>query len=238
MILEKIIQRIKHNTKRFLAAFGLRKSSQIIDSSNEILRERALYITNNGERFDPELAPWLWEDKNHLPRYEFAMKYAMPDATVLDIACGTGYGTKMLASVSKKAIGVDISETAITYAKKKNKVKNNDFFVNDFYENTYTADLVVSFETIEHIKSDNFSDILTKLVSCANKRVIGSVPYLEKTGNNYHHHTFGIDESMFECLSKTGEVTFYYQDTEGVIRNNGTLKINVQNLIFMFDRKV
>ena len=54
----------------------------------------------------------------HLIRYELAKEF-VKDKTVLDIACGSGYGTKILAEAGAREVeGIDISEEAIISARK------------------------------------------------------------------------------------------------------------------------
>jgi len=93
--------------------------------------------------------------QEHLDRYMFASKFTY-DTNVLDIACGTGYGTHMLAENAKYVVGVDISYDAIEYAKSHYNKPNITFtegnaLVLPFADNTF--DVVVSFETIEHINN-------------------------------------------------------------------------------------
>jgi len=54
--------------------------------------------------------------KEHLSLYNFARKFVL-DKEVLDIGCGTGYGTFFLSNIAKSVIGVDISIDAINRAK-------------------------------------------------------------------------------------------------------------------------
>jgi len=98
-------------------------------------------------------------EREHLDRYKFAGNYA-GGKVVLDIACGTGYGSKYLLSYKPKMVyGVDISEEAIAYAKDNFKSKKLIFKVGNATDlkdfNNILFDLVVSFETIEHIKNYN-----------------------------------------------------------------------------------
>ncbi len=54
----------------------------------------------------------------HKSRYEFAAKHA-PPGRLLDLACGVGYGTRLLADCRADLLsltGVDISVRAIEYA--------------------------------------------------------------------------------------------------------------------------
>ena len=56
----------------------------------------------------------------HLERYAFATDNLIP-GQVLDIACGVGYGTAMLATskMIAHAIGVDISVAAVRFASQR-----------------------------------------------------------------------------------------------------------------------
>lgn len=94
----------------------------------------------------------IWAD--HLARYEFAKQYTQ-SKIVLDIACGDGYGSSLLAETATKVTGVDISEETINQARKKYTNVNLNFAASDalrFFENSSELfDVIVSFETIEHI---------------------------------------------------------------------------------------
>jgi len=190
---------------------------------------------NNGERYDPDIASMInCKDLCHVARYEFAKTYLLSEDIVLDMACGTGYGTKLLSNHCQTISGVDISSVAIKYAKSKYRNKNIEFIVGDFFSYTKKADAVISFETIEHIKYDgNFADIIQKLADYSNRIVIGSVPYKEKMGNNKYHYFFGIDEGYFVFLRKSGNLSFFYQTNDGKIYSNEPSN-NIQNLIFVF----
>jgi ubiquinone/menaquinone biosynthesis C-methylase UbiE len=69
----------------------------------------------------------------HLTRYTFAALCARP-GRLLDIACGSGYRTKLLAAQSQgviKAVGVDISEDAIAYARNRYRDARVEFIAAD-----------------------------------------------------------------------------------------------------------
>ena len=88
----------------------------------------------------------------HLHRYALAMEYTR-GKTILDIACGEGYGSNLIAREAEKVVGVDVDDKTIKLAKEKYKVKNLEFIRGEV-ENIPCAsqafDVVVSFETIEH----------------------------------------------------------------------------------------
>lgn len=89
----------------------------------------------------------------HLHRYIFASSFC-EGKTVLDIASGEGYGTNLLASVSAKVYGVDIDNNAIVEASRKYKKQNIQFLqggVTSIPLAQECVDVIVSFETIEHL---------------------------------------------------------------------------------------
>lgn len=98
-------------------------------------------------------------ERQHLARYQWALTFAK-NRDVLDCACGTGYGTKMLmAAGAKSAVGVDASEEAISFAQTSYTASGISFRVDDAQAlhsvPSESKDLVVSFETIEHVPNDS-----------------------------------------------------------------------------------
>ncbi len=103
-----------------------------------------------GERYVPEIEGEI--ELEHLHRYAIARELAY-GKDVLDIACGEGYGSELLATVARKVTGVDISEEAIVHASRKYVQPNITFAVGSCATIPLadaSIDLVVSFETIEH----------------------------------------------------------------------------------------
>jgi 2-polyprenyl-3-methyl-5-hydroxy-6-metoxy-1,4-benzoquinol methylase len=99
---------------------------------------------------------------DHLNRYEFACEKlsGLQQGQLLDLACGVGYGTKMLADrLGLPVIGADVNESAIFHAKRYFSNTLTEFMLADaekleFEESTFDA--IVSFETIEHIQFSEF----------------------------------------------------------------------------------
>jgi len=89
----------------------------------------------------------------HLKRYMFAQPHCV-DKVVLDAACGTGYGSAELARVASSVLGVDAHEGAVAYARERYAGENVAFEVMDVSSlrlGDMSVDVVVSFETIEHL---------------------------------------------------------------------------------------
>ena len=109
-----------------------------------------------GERFIEceETAGQLIE-REHWQRYMVAAKLVEPGAAVLDIACGSGYGTAYLSRFAGHVYGVDISSDAVAYAEGRYGRPNLRFLQGDVSQiplDSGSVDLVVSFETIEHVE--------------------------------------------------------------------------------------
>jgi len=80
--------------------------------------------------------------QEHVARYRFARERAK--GRVLDVACGTGYGTAMLG-----AVGVDLSLEALRYARRHPARYVAADAARLPFDRVF--DTVVSFETIEHV---------------------------------------------------------------------------------------
>lgn len=103
-----------------------------------------------GERYIPFVRGDI--ELEHLHRYAFARDLASRK-DVLDIACGEGYGSYLLAGTAKTVIGVDLSEEVIRHARSKYVIPNLEFLQGDCTRiplGDSSVDMVVSFETIEH----------------------------------------------------------------------------------------
>lgn len=91
----------------------------------------------------------------HLRRYLLAARFAN-GARSLDAACGTGYGSKLLADHGAAAVlGVEIDERTIAYAERYHAHDRVRFAAADVTRcpaQDHSIDLVTSFETIEHLR--------------------------------------------------------------------------------------
>ena len=104
----------------------------------------------SGERFLPEMQGTIALE--HVHRYVMAQHLAV-GKVALDIACGEGYGSAILAETATFVYGVDIAVDAIAHAQQRYQ-RSNLKFLNGTCARIPLADgsvdLVVSFETIEH----------------------------------------------------------------------------------------
>ena len=106
----------------------------------------------SSERQPVESAGRWWGE--HMHRYNEALLHINPDDIVLDIACGTGFGTDIIAGKTKGMVtGGDIAEEAINECKSRWQKSNLEFKVLDgtrldFPDQYFNK--IVSFETLEH----------------------------------------------------------------------------------------
>lgn len=156
-----------------------------------------------GERVIPgEVNDDLWAE--HVARYAFAARLAK-DARVLDIGCGTGYGTAELAQHARSATGIDIAPDAIVYATEHYPIRNTTFLAASASAIPFPGasfDLITAFEVIEHL--DNWHELLiearrllhpegTFLVSTPNKLYYAESRAKEGP-NPFHAHEFEFAE--------------------------------------------
>src|SRR4051812_38470215 len=107
-----------------------------------------------GERYIPELE-WPEVSYEHWHRYLYAERL-VEGKSVLDVACGEGYGSHWMARRAERVVGVDISEEAIAHARVRYPGRNLSFLQGGVdllpLEGVGLFDVVTSFETIEHIE--------------------------------------------------------------------------------------
>jgi len=139
----------------------------------------------------------------HSARYTFALTYVR-DLLVADIACGLGYGCRILKEGgAKRVIGIDASQDAIAYARSKHSVEGTVFHVADATLvplASGSVDTITSFETIEHISNTMglFSEF-RRVLKARGKLIISSP---NDWGLTQHHcHTWTPFEFMAEVAA-------------------------------------
>ena len=143
----------------------------------------------------------------HLQRYQFAAEH-LRGQRVLDMACGCGYGTALLAerNPDKQVLGVDIDPEAIAYARQHYQLDNLRYECADAeqFASTQGFDCIVSLETIEHLPRPqallaNYGRLLAE-----GGQVIASVPITPTLDGNPHHlHDFS-KRSFFALFRQQG----------------------------------
>lgn len=136
---------------------------------------------------------------------------------VLDLGCGSGYGTTRISHVATEAHGVDVSSAAIDYATEKYRKDNLHFRTIEpgcplpYSDGSF--DVVLSFQVIEHVLDDSgyiaeASRLLApggKLVVITPDRQNRLFPW-QKPWNRWHLREYDIN-SLFDLVNKHVRVT-------------------------------
>lgn len=188
----------------------------MIPSSLEPSQNEPEILENNGERMVPEVSGWttVWE---HVYRYAFACHF-VKGKRVLDIACGEGYGGAALGKAcAANVIGVDISENVCLHARQKYGLDARPGSAENIPLAGASVDVVVSFETIEHLREPSrFLDECARTLTAGGRLVI-STPNKNvysrpgEAPNPHHCSEMTLEEFTSELRSRFCRVRLYTQ---------------------------
>lgn len=153
----------------------------------------------------------------HKERYRFALRF-IEGKRVLDIACGSGYGTSILGEKARFVVGADRNRSALIYASSYKK-RNISFVRCDarylpFKKGVF--DRIVSYETIEHIPQygrfihqikNTMAEESLLLISTPNR-----ILRFKKPKKDYHYHEFYPEEFHRLLLNNFEQVEIRGQD--------------------------
>ena len=160
----------------------------------------------------------------HLARYKFAKGFLKSTDSVLDIACGTGYGTRMLSDYCNDIVGVDINEDTVEYASEKYGGENRSFNQGSILEVEGEYDIIVCFETIEHMCKEAGVVAVENLKSCLKPGGVlfistpKRLPIEERSKGRVEHHMFEYSyEDFVLLLSKQFDRPVIFSQTDEII---------------------
>ncbi|WP_310473813.1 methyltransferase domain-containing protein [Sandarakinorhabdus sp.] len=147
------------------------------------------------ERFDPaeQRGRIAYE---HLHRYALCAQH-VAGKRVLDLACGTGYGTAILGAQGGQVTGVDISAAAIRIAKLRHGSDNTTFVIADCFDLPFAAasfDVVVANEMIEHVADHDALIIEARRVLAPGGLLLVSTPNKPVYNRFKSPNTFHVSE--------------------------------------------
>ena len=155
----------------------------------------------------------------HIARYFFGRQFIQKTDRVLDIACGTGYGTYEFALLAREVVGVDIDQATVDFAQQTFPSKNITYICGNAIDvqkiQRGKFNVCTSFETIEHLNEvdqELFVTGITKvlepdgcfIVSTPNTQVYSSG---KDTENKYHLHELNYSQFK-DLLEKYFETVF------------------------------
>jgi GT2 family glycosyltransferase/ubiquinone/menaquinone biosynthesis C-methylase UbiE/glycosyltransferase involved in cell wall biosynthesis len=161
-----------------------------------------------GERFIPSEQGRIRLEHYH--RYATVLDL-VTEKVVLDLACGEGYGSALMSEVAHSVTGLDLADEAISHASSTYAFRNNLKFLQGSAHalplSEASFDVVVSFETIEHLveQAELLAEIRRVLrpegvlvVSSPNRPI-----YSEQSGEHNEFHAKELDFYEFDELLKS-----------------------------------
>jgi len=137
--------------------------------------------------------------------YELALNFLSKEMNVLDIACGTGYGTRLLAPNVRTVVGADIDPNTVERARSLSADHTNIEFmtgdVTSLDQPSNRFDAVISMETIEHVDDTAYITELHRvlvpgglLIMSTPQNSYGAIPI-----NAEHQREYSLDEITRLC---------------------------------------
>ena len=173
-------------------------------------------LSLTGERTLPDVPEENYWYRRHLVVYEWIARQ-LDGARAIDMACGEGYGSAVLAGRAAQVVGVDANPEAFEHARLRYSGDNLRFvraLVEEFAEPT---DAVVFLQTIEHLQDPgatlrHFSSLLGEggRVFLSTPNVLTLAPKgASRSDNPWHVHEYLPEEFQRLCGEHFGSVEMY-----------------------------
>ena len=131
----------------------------------------------------------------HRFTYEYALQFA-EHKRVLDVGCGTGYGSKLLAARASSVLGLDQDTNAISYSREHSGAQNIRFVQGNAEELAFRDefDVAVSFQVIEHVDdTDDFVRRIKEAVKTGGT-ILLTTPNARDKGTRPSDNPFHVNE--------------------------------------------
>ncbi len=169
-----------------------------------------------GERTLPDVPEENYWFRRHLVVYEW-IAAQVRGLRAIDMACGEGYGSDVLARTAASVVGVDANPEAYEHARLR-YVRSNLRFARDLVDSfSEDADAVVFLQTIEHVQEpgavlDHFRSLVgeTGMVFVSTPNVLTLAPKgASRSDNPWHVHEYRSEEFERLCRAHFGTVEMY-----------------------------
>ena len=145
---------------------------------------------NRRVSFGSHVSHWFHQSPRHplysMSYYKFASKLIGRQKKVLDIGCGEGLGTWLLAVECGGALGVDLDDEAIKKAQGNWNDPRITFLCDDFFNlKQQKWDAILCLDVIEHILPENTTRFLQKTSDCLTHDGIAIIGTPNDTAQQY-----------------------------------------------------
>jgi SAM-dependent methyltransferase len=155
-------------------------------------------LSLTGERTLPDVPEENYWFRRHLAVYEWIAE-RVRGLRVVDLACGEGYGSDVLASVAGDVVGVDANPEAFEHARLRYRREGLRFVRGLVEEFDEPCDAVVFLQTIEHIQDpgallERFARAAPLAYVTTPNRLTLAPPGAEKSENPWHLREYTLSE--------------------------------------------
>jgi 2-polyprenyl-3-methyl-5-hydroxy-6-metoxy-1,4-benzoquinol methylase len=166
-----------------------------------------------GERTLPDVPEENYWFRRHLVVYEWIAE-RVENRRVVDLACGEGYGSALLARHARSVVGVDANPDAFEHARLKYTAPNLAFERNMIELWQGDVDCVVFLQTIEHVQDpdamlEHVRDVIGPggIAFVTTPNVLTLAPKgAERSGNPWHVREYRPEEFRALCAALFGTV--------------------------------
>jgi len=145
----------------------------------------------------------------HRFRYYCSAGFVEKEDVVLDLGCGSGYGTEILSRNAKEVIGIDIESGNIAACEIHFKGKKKKFVEADLEKmDLPECDVAVGMEVIEHLYEP--AEFLKKLKKKTKKLIILSVPLGKTTDTDGSHHYDFMSQGELDNMVRDEKWDLFY----------------------------
>jgi SAM-dependent methyltransferase len=151
-----------------------------------------------GERTLPDVPEENYWYRRHVAVYEWIAERCT-GLRVVDLACGEGYGSNLLAQRAAEVTGVDANPEAFEHARARYRRRNLSFHRGLVEEFDRKADAVVFLQTIEHIHEpgtllERIARIAPVAYISTPNRLTLAPPGAQKSDNPWHLREYDADQ--------------------------------------------
>ncbi len=186
------------------AAAGGPRTGHLLTTSLYVQRDQPEGVpplSLTGERTLPNVPEENYWFRRHLAVYEW-IAAGLSGVSAIDMACGEGYGSEVLARTAARVVGVDANPEAHEHARLR-YVRDNLSFVRDLVDRyAEPAEAVVFLQTIEHIEDPGATlEHFRRLVGASGTVYLSTPNVLTlapkgapRSDNPWHVHEYRLDE--------------------------------------------